>query len=363
MDLEKILPTSTIADAQLLSKLPGRKKIPPDQLIHSSFFHVFGTPPCENLTIPHLFPTTRLVRDQQKVHDECARLLIEAQLPEGGWPFISSGKQMAIEPTALALLALPSNLIHEREAAIRALVCTQSANGSWPAFCGDDAQGSGFTGLAAYALSRCREQEMATSRALHWLLQFKGWESHWLWRLKFRTTDRHVLFHPGKFGWPWLRKTMSWVFPTAYSLIALRSAHGNSQKRLRESRIRSGIEMLQDRVCRGGGWNAGNSVVYESSLAPHPDATAIALLALAGEPPSNSVNASLDWLERRGESLFAPWSVAWTILALRKFNRPVQSLAARLCTLALDTEIRDCATLAVICLALKRANSPHAFME
>ena len=303
------------------------------------------------------------MRDQQEVHDECARLLIEAQLPEGGWPFISNGRQMAIEPTALALLALPSNLNHEREAAIRALVRTQSANGSWPAFCGDDSHGSGYTGLAAYALSRCREQEMAASRALRWLLQFQGRESHWLWRLKFRTTDRHVRFNPGKFGWPWMPETMSWVFPTAYSLVALRSVHGNWQKRLRESRIRSGIEMLQDRICPGGGWNAGNSVVYESSLAPHPDATAVALLALAGEPSSACVTASLDWLERRGESLSTPWSMAWTILALRKFNRPIQSLADRLCTFALDTEIRDCATAAVVCLALERDNSPNAFME
>jgi hypothetical protein len=38
--------------------------------------------------------------------------------------------------------------------------------------------------------------------------------------------------------------------------------------------------MLLDRACPGGGWNAGNGVVYGTALAPHPDDTAIALLAL-----------------------------------------------------------------------------------
>ncbi len=41
--------------------------------------------------------------------------------------------------------------------------------------------------------------------------------------------------------------------------------------------------MLLDRVCPGGGWNAGNGVVYGVALAPHPDDTAIALLARMGQ--------------------------------------------------------------------------------
>jgi len=194
------------------------------------------------------------------------------QLPEGGWPFTTVTTQWAVEPTALALLALPSNSVRERDAAIRFLLRTQNANGSWPAFSGDDEAGSGLTGLALYALNRCCAQGMVTNRAFQWLIESRGWESHWLWKWKFRTSDRHVRFDPDKFGWPWLPETVSWVVPTAYSLLALKHAYGISQKDLAQLRIRRGVEMLYDRICPEGGWNAGNGVVYGFQLAPHPDA-------------------------------------------------------------------------------------------
>jgi hypothetical protein len=303
------------------------------------------------------------MRDEQEVHEACVQALIERQLPEGGWPFTSDANQMAIEPTALALLALPSNLSHEREAAIRTLIHAQNANGSWPAFSGDDAQGSGYTGLVAFALSRFGEQEIPTRQAIHWLLHCRGWESHWLWKWKFRTTDRHVRFDPDKFGWPWMPETVSWVVPTAYSLLALKCAPGDSEQKLREFRIRRGVEMLYDRMCPGGGWNAGNGVVYGVALAPHPDVTAIALLALVGEPSSDSITASLNWLERRAELLLAPWSLAWTILALQAFHHPAQPWVDRLRNAVEPGEILDCGTVAAVCLALRSASGPDIFGE
>lgn len=291
----------------------------------------------------------------------CVQALVERQMPEGGWPFTSPAKQMGIEPTALALLALPSSLVRRRCAAIESLLHAQNPNGSWPAFSGEDQQGSGYTGLAVYALNECGEQTAPTNRAVRWLLGSRGWESHWLWQWKFRLTDRQVRFDPGKFGWPWMPKTVSWVFPTAYSLLALKRARADSRPRPREFRIRRGVEMLYDRICSGGGWNAGNGVVCGSALSPHPDATAVALLALLGEFPNDSVTASLDWLEHRAESLFAPWSLAWTVLALHGFQRPVESLIGRLCAVVNPVEIRDSSTLAVVCLALRCAHGPSAF--
>ena len=44
-----------------------------------------------------------------------------------------------------------------------------------------------------------------------------------------------------------------------------------------KSRIELGHAMLLDRMCPGGGWNAGKSVVRGVALAPHIDATSIAL--------------------------------------------------------------------------------------
>lgn len=288
----------------------------------------------------------------QQLNRACVQELIGRQLPEGGWPFTSDTTQSAVEPTALALLSLPSNLGHERDAAIRFLLHMQNANGSWPAFSGDDGGGSGLTGLALYALNRCCAQGMETNRAVHWLIESRGWESHCLWKWKFRTSDRHVRFDPDKFGWPWMPETVSWVVPTAYSLLALKHARGILQRDLVQHRIRRGVEMLYDRICPEGGWNAGNGVVYGFPLAPHVDTTALGLLSLWSEPPNNSITASLDWLERRAETLFAPWSLAWTILALDAFGRPTELLTDRLFCITEHSPINDCTTLAIATLAL-----------
>jgi hypothetical protein len=301
------------------------------------------------------------VHDIQELNHVCVQGLIDRQLPEGGWPFNSHTTQSAIEPTALALLALPSSSVRERDAAVRFLLRSQNANGSWPAFSGDDGEGSGLTGLVFYALNRSCAQEMATNQAVQWLIESRGRESHWLWKWKFRTSDRHVRFDPDKFGWPWIPETVSWVVPTAYSILALKHSRGISQQGPIQLRIRRGVEMLYDRICPEGGWNAGNGVVYGFPLAPHPDATALALLSLLSEPLNNFINASLDWLERRAETCFAPWSLAWTVLALDAFGRPTELLTDRLSSAVDPAEVKDCATLAVASLALGCAHGPNAF--
>ena len=301
------------------------------------------------------------MRDPQQLNHACVQELIHRQLPQGGWPFTSGTTQSAVEPTALALLALPPESVRVRDEAIRFLLRTQNANGSWPAFSGDDARGSGLTGLALFALNRCRAQGIVTDRPVQWLTESRGWESHWLWKWKFRTSDRHVRFDPDKFGWPWMPETVSWVVPTAYSLLALKHTRSISQKDIARLRIRRGVQMLYDRICPEGGWNAGNGVVYGFPLAPHVDATALALLSLLSEPSNDFITASLNWLARRADTCVAPWSLAWTILALDAFGCPTDLLTDRLASAVDPTEINDCATLAVVSLALHRAAGDNAF--
>jgi hypothetical protein len=83
------------------------------------------------------------------------------------------------------------------------------------------------------------------------------------------------------------------------------------------------VEMLQDRACPKGGWNASNGVVYGSPMAPHFDATAIALLALRGEPRNKLIDRSLVWLERQAGSCSSPWRPAWSILALDAYDKGI----------------------------------------
>jgi hypothetical protein len=59
------------------------------------------------------------------------------------------------------------------------------------------------------------------------------------------------------------------------ALITLERAKGQGLIRgsAVEKRLRLGAAMLLDRACPGGGWNAGNAVVYGVPLRPHIDAT------------------------------------------------------------------------------------------
>jgi len=241
------------------------------------------------------------------------------------------------------------------------LVGIQNPNGSWPAFKGDEREGFGLSSLAVIALINNGEVAFQAKHGLEWLLNSQGEESHWLWRWKFRTSDTHVSFDPDKFGWPWMPSTCSWVIPTAFSIIALKQGFVCCKTDRVSFRIRRGVDMLLDRVCPGGGWNAGNGVVYGVPMAPHLDATAIALLSLGKEERSRAVGAGLRWLERTAATCSAPWSLGWSILALDAHDRPIEGLTNRLCALKDLGQMWDSATLALVILALDCPFQGNAF--
>jgi hypothetical protein len=173
-----------------------------------------------------------------------------------------------------------------------------------------------------------------------------GREGNWLWKWKFRTADRHVRFNPEKFGWPWVPDTVSWVVPTAFALLALKQlpcSCGGFERA--PFRIERGIEMLLDRACPGGGWNAGNGVVYGAPLALRPDDTAIALLALTDHRQETVVQNGLQYLAKAAVPLSAPWSLAWAILALAAYGQDTESLERRLASMPDLLTIEDTGTL------------------
>ncbi len=279
--------------------------------------------------------------------------LICRQLPCGGWSALASSAQPALEPTCYSVLALGSQPADVRERAHSLLLRAQNPNGSWPVFAGDDHDGSWVTSLVSIALRDLVPAIPARLKGLHWLLSSAGKEANWFWKWKFRTADRHVRFDPDKFGWPWFPDTVSWVVPTAFAILALNQLPcccGGFE--LAPSRVDRGVEMLMDRACPVGGWNAGNGVVYGAAVRPHADDTAIALLALRDRPQNPVVQTSVDYIERTGPTLTAPWSLAWAILALAAHRRPITLLRRALLALPDLFYIEDTSTLALICLAL-----------
>ena len=291
------------------------------------------------------------------------KLLIELsrrQLPSGGWAELISSSQTSLEPTCLAALALRLHDFHAQERAHDFLLRVQNPNGSWPAFAGDDQDGAWVSALGVIVLRDVATAIPARLSGIYWLMGCEGKESNWLWKWKFRTADRHVRFDPDKSGWPWIPDTVSWVVPTAFAILAL-SPLRCSCGSLNEIGVRvdCGIDMLIDRACPRGGWNAGNGVVYGAALAPHPDDTAIALLALCNRTKHPVIETSLEWLEHRASTLSAPWSLSWAILALAAYGRGVAPLISSLMALPVLSTNNDTSTLAIACLA---AECDHALV-
>jgi len=288
-------------------------------------------------------------------------MLSRRQTRLGGWAYFGSGQE-SIEATCLSALALAPEPDLPNTRSIEFLFRLQLASGGWPAFRGDR-EGSWTTALALSAAVVTNNTSEVCERALQWLVAERGKESHWLWRWKFKTADRNVRFNPDKYGWPWCRGAASWVIPTAFSVIAIKQFTVCNRTEASERRIHLGADMLFDRACVGGGWNAGNSVVYGVPLRAHVEATAIALLALQDEPRGEIIDLGLLWLTQEAATIDSVSSLAWCVLCLFVYQRPIEQLKKRLADMVKDgSEIRNNATLATALLALRCGEMIHPFL-
>ena len=282
------------------------------------------------------------------------------ELSGGGWSFFRS-LQVSLEATCLASFSVLAERPSSAPHVVRPLLHAQLSDGSWPSFIGDE-EPSWTTALVICVLNSANDASGARERGHSWLLKTRGREGNWLWRWKFKLADRAVRFNPDRYGWPWLPGSASWIIPTAFSIIAVKQFTACSRSEISERRSRLGVEMLLDRVCLGGGWNSGNSVVYGVPLRAHIEATAIALLALQDEELTPAIQASLDWLKQKSSGIDSAESLAWCILSLFVYQEPVEHLKARLATLIGDGhDIRNNATLATAILALKCGEMIHPF--
>lgn len=214
------------------------------------------------------------------------------------------------------------------------LLRAQSSAGAWAAV-PNGPPNTYLTALSLLALRHSHSPKALQSCALSskWLQDCHPVESHWLWKWKFRLVDRQVRFDPSKYGWPWVPGTVSWVAPTALSIVALRTSG------IESNRIQTAEEMLLDRVCPAGGWNAGNSSVFGVNLDPHPDFTAMALLALANGPHAQSpiISSAAEYLSVRLETCQSAYTLAWGSMALAalgdaraaKYRRRLERMEAR----------------------------------
>jgi hypothetical protein len=189
-----------------------------------------------------------------------------------------------------------------------------------------------MTSLATLALSDSPPDRSRALRGAHWLLSQEGRGYSWLTRLIFRLLpERDVIdLDPDLNGWAWFGGTFSWVEPTAYALIALKSLRDLLPHEPAAVRIAEGERMILDRACRGGGWNYGNSRVFNEDLWPYPDTTAMALIALGDRPDSPEVSAGLSALNRMLETDRTLLATSLGSLCLDTFGQDSSRLRQRI---------------------------------
>ncbi len=234
--------------------------------------------------------------------------------------------------------------------------------GGWPAFV-PDREPSWTTSLALITFSILADTSSARDRAVDWALADKGKEGNWFWRYKFHF-DRAVQFRPELYGWPWIKGACSWVIPTALMMVALKQFVYCKPRAEVSSRLRLGAQMLLDRSCRGGGWNAGNSVAYGIPLAAHVEPTAIALLGLQGESNDPAIRAGMDWLEKQAMTERGIASLCWAVLCLAAYGRDFEPIQRRVVEQLGNTpeSPSNNATLALALLALRCEQMIHPFI-
>lgn len=119
-------------------------------------------------------------------------------------------------------------------------------------------------------------------------------------------------------GWAWVRDTFSWVEPTAWCLLALKT--GSVRSVLAAERRQEAERLLTNRMCRGGGWNYGNASALGQDLRPYTATTALGLLAMQDRPDDSVVRESLAYLSAQRLAESAAMTLSLVSVCLRLFG-------------------------------------------
>ncbi|MEE9293645.1 MAG: hypothetical protein V3W34_01600 [Phycisphaerae bacterium] len=243
--------------------------------------------------------------------------LVEGARADGSWGY-QPGAAASAEPTAMVALALAA---HGKEGRLLSkslewLVTLQRGDGAVPVL---PALASPCwpTALALLAWLRAGGGHSGpfaaqTKLATSWLVNAHGVPVH--------TGAAYFGHDTALIGWPWVRETHSWVEPTAYAVLGLCAAGARAH-----SRVRQGVRLLLDRALPNGGWNYGNTRVFDNVLRPFPAPSGAALAALAGEPADQRIDRSIEYVEHELRRVRSPFSLGWGLIGLAAWGARPQT--------------------------------------
>ena len=257
-------------------------------------------------------------------HNSFPNLLRRAQNTDGGWGY-RPGLPSTTEPTAWSILALQG--LEEPSSKVLAsagewLARAQMKEGAWPTASGKE-PGCWVSALACLALISHKGASLdAVIRGANWLCETWPAEGNLLWRLRHRQQNEDSVVHQDHSlqGWGWTPNTASWVEPTAYVLILLQNIPAGQRSAQAVKRIQMGEKMLYDRACPGGGWNAGNPLVYGVPGVPRISPTVWALLALRNHKDHAANLEGVEWLNQRYVGIRSSASLALAHLCLKVYG-------------------------------------------
>jgi hypothetical protein len=140
--------------------------------------------------------------------------------------------------------------------------------------------------------------------------------------------------------------------------MLLKSLPDKQLPRSARKRILLAEAMLFDRMCPGGGWNAGNPMIYNVAGIPRVLPTAWALLALQNHGQRREVTLSLDWLAHAYHDIQSPGSLAVASLCLSTMGKEFPSLESLLrARLAVNDGLMNVTVMAWAAMALAAVRS------
>jgi hypothetical protein len=243
--------------------------------------------------------------------------LLDVRGTQPGWGY-RPGASPCVESTVLASFALMATQASQP--------ATEAVEGS-AAWLARLQQPSGALGVSAGASqpnwptpwavmlwSALAQYGEERGRALEWMLGVRG-----------ETFPPHPVFGHDTtiLGWPWLAGTHAWVEPTSVAILALCGVGLGDHPRTAD-----GLRLLRDRALESGGWNYGNTTVFDKELRPRPAPTGLALLALAAahSEANSTVERALAYLESALPQIRSGQSCCWGLLALAAWGRrPAES--------------------------------------
>jgi hypothetical protein len=239
--------------------------------------------------------------------------MLDRQLTSGGFCELPAAPYRT-DSTAWAILAIREDALGDAVERARSCLAKSQLKDGRVCISDDHPQAFWPTPLSALAWHGSLLHRNNQEQAIQFMLQAAG--------SIFEKNPNQLFAHdPSLRGWPWIENTFSWVVPTASAILALKLC-GYS----RHTRVQEAVRLIHDRQLPDGGWNYGNTIVYDQVLLPQPDTTGIALAALSGLVEKGAIEKSLFYLKNEVEHCRTPLSLGWAIIGLSAWqDKPPQS--------------------------------------